>query len=87
MTELQDQDRLLTAAECARRLGLTTRALRVYEARGLIDPQRTEKNWRLYGAREIARLGEILVFCRKWASLCLQSRRFLQAMKLTLQPF
>lgn len=52
---------LLTAAECARRLGLTTKALRVYEARGLVEPRRTEKNWRLYGSREIARLNEILM--------------------------
>lgn len=61
MTDMHDQDQLLSAAECARQLGLTTRALRVYESRGLICPRRTEKNWRLYGAREIGRLGEILV--------------------------
>lgn len=52
---------LLTAAECAQRLGLTTKALRVYEDRGLIAPRRTEKNWRLYGSGEIARLNEILM--------------------------
>lgn len=52
---------LLTAADCARRLGLTTKALRVYEDRGLIEPRRTEKNWRLYGSREIARLNEIMM--------------------------
>ena len=57
---MADQERLLTAAECARRIGLSVRTLRVYEARGLLRPARTEKNWRLYGAREIARLGEIL---------------------------
>lgn len=51
----------LTAADCARRLGLTTKALRVYEARGLIEPRRTDKNWRLYGSREIARLNEIMM--------------------------
>lgn len=61
MTDLHTLDPLLTAAQCARKLGLTVRALRVYEARGLITPQRTQKNWRLYGAREFARLGEILV--------------------------
>jgi DNA-binding transcriptional MerR regulator len=61
MTDMPDQDQLLTAAECAHRLGLTPRALRLYEARGLIEPRRTEKNWRLYGGREIARLGEVLV--------------------------
>ncbi len=46
----------LTAAECARRTGLTVRALRVYEARGLIEPRRTHKAWRLYGPDQIARL-------------------------------
>lgn len=61
MTDMHDQDQLLSAAECARQLGLTTRALRVYEERGLIRPPRTQKNWRLYGVREIARIGEILV--------------------------
>ncbi|MGH8141156.1 MAG: MerR family transcriptional regulator [Steroidobacteraceae bacterium] len=29
------------AAECARRTGLTVRALRVYERDGLIEPRRT----------------------------------------------
>lgn len=52
---------LLTAAECARSLALTPRALRVYEARGLISPKRTAKNWRVYGKAELARLNEILV--------------------------
>ncbi|WP_049974174.1 MerR family transcriptional regulator [Azospirillum sp. B4] len=50
---------VLTAAEAAARTGLTVRALRVYEARGLLDPPRTEKGWRLYGAREFQRLGVI----------------------------
>ncbi|MBV6658994.1 MAG: MerR family transcriptional regulator [Devosiaceae bacterium] len=53
-------DTYLTAAECARETGVTVRALRLYEARGLIAPPRTEKNWRLYGAKEIVRLSEIL---------------------------
>ncbi|MGV8841282.1 MAG: MerR family transcriptional regulator [Bauldia sp.] len=50
----------LTAAECARRIGLTVRALRLYEDRGLITPRRTGKDWRLYGRTEIARLNEVL---------------------------
>lgn len=50
----------LTAADCARRMNLTIRALRVYERHGLIAPARTAKNWRVYGAAEIARLNEIL---------------------------
>lgn len=64
-----DSEKLLTAAECATRIGLTVRALRLYEARGLLTPIRTEKNWRLYGAREIARLGEILVLKQLGLSL------------------
>ncbi len=50
-----------TAAECARKTRLTVRALRVYERHGLITPRRTAKNWRLYGARELTRLNEIII--------------------------
>lgn len=53
-------DQHLTAADCAREIGLTTRALRVYEDRGLLTPARTAKGWRVYGPTEIARLNEIL---------------------------
>ena len=49
----------LTAAECARRTGLTVRALRVYERHGLIEPARSGKGWRLYGAKELQRLNVI----------------------------
>jgi DNA-binding transcriptional MerR regulator len=50
----------LTAAECARRTGLTIRALRVYERRGLIKPARSGKGWRLYGPEELIRLNTIV---------------------------
>jgi DNA-binding transcriptional MerR regulator len=50
----------LTAAECARRIGLSVRALRVYEQHGLIAPRRTGKRWRLYGPDDVARLNEVL---------------------------
>ncbi|KQV32469.1 hypothetical protein ASC97_02475 [Rhizobium sp. Root1203] len=51
---------LLTPLECASRIGLTIRALRLYEQQGLISPRRTAKQWRLHGRDEIARLNEIL---------------------------
>lgn len=51
---------LLTALECAGRIGLSVRTLRLYEQHGLITPRRTAKQWRLYGSGEIARLNEIL---------------------------
>ncbi len=69
MSDKRHHDHLLTAAECAERLGLTVRALRVYEDRGLISPRRTAKNWRLYGGAEIARLTEILALKRLGLSL------------------
>jgi DNA-binding transcriptional MerR regulator len=50
----------LTAAECARRTGLTVRALRIYERRGLIKPGRSGKGWRLYGPEELIRLNSIV---------------------------
>jgi MerR family transcriptional regulator, thiopeptide resistance regulator len=50
----------LSAAECARRTGLTVRALRVYERHGLIEPARSGKGWRLYGSKELQRLNVIV---------------------------
>jgi DNA-binding transcriptional MerR regulator len=50
----------LTPADCARRIGLSVRALRIYEEHGLIAPRRTGKSWRLYGPDDIARLNEVL---------------------------
>ncbi len=66
--EIKDEIEL-TAAQCAKRTGLTVRALRLYEQAGLIRPRRTGKNWRLYGAREIVRLNEILALKRLGFSL------------------
>lgn len=40
------------------------RALRIYKAAGLLAPRRTENNWRLYGAQDLARLTEILTLKR-----------------------
>lgn len=48
------------AAECARRTGLTVRALRVYERHGLINPRRTANGWRCYGPRELQQLNVIV---------------------------
>jgi DNA-binding transcriptional MerR regulator len=47
--------------ETARRLGVTTKALRVYEREGLVVPHRAESGWRLYGPAQIARLHQIIV--------------------------
>ena len=60
MDERLHTENWLTAADCARRIGLSVRALRVYEQHGLIAPRRTGKSWRLYGPDDLARLNEVL---------------------------
>jgi DNA-binding transcriptional MerR regulator len=49
----------LNPSEAARRLGVSAKALRLYEARGLIAPVRTPAGWRAYGPDEMARVAEI----------------------------
>lgn len=49
----------LNATEAARRLGVSVKALRLYEERGLIVPVRTSVGWRTYGPAEMQRAGEI----------------------------
>lgn len=51
--------RYLSPSEAARRLGVSVKALRLYEERGLVTPLRTEAGWRAYGPEEMARATEI----------------------------
>ena len=39
---------------------MSTKALRVYEQRGLLRPARTAAGWRAYGPQQMARLAEIV---------------------------
>ena len=50
----------LNPAAAARRLGISTKALSLYEQRGLITPVRTTAGWRTYGPAEMARTAEIV---------------------------
>jgi DNA-binding transcriptional MerR regulator len=52
--------RFLNPSEAARQLGVSAKALRVYEHRGLITPARTLAGWRAYGPAEMARAREIV---------------------------
>lgn len=56
MPEVQQQ---LSPAEVSRRLGISPKALRLYEARGLVRPVRGLSGWRVFGPAEIARLHQI----------------------------
>jgi DNA-binding transcriptional MerR regulator len=53
-----------TAAETARQLGVSVRALRVYERQGLVRPVRTAAGWRLYGPEQLSRLHQVLALKR-----------------------
>lgn len=53
-------ERFRTAAETARLLGLTVKALRVYERHGLVRTKRTAAGWRVYGPSELCRLHQII---------------------------
>jgi DNA-binding transcriptional MerR regulator len=59
----------LDIREVARRTGLTSRALRFYEARGLVQPLRTHSGRRLYGRGELQRIQQILALKRAGLTL------------------
>jgi len=50
----------LNPSAAAQRLGVSAKALRLYEQRGLVTPGRTAAGWRAYGPAEIARAAEII---------------------------
>ncbi len=50
----------LNASEAARRLGISAKALRLYEQRGLLAPIRTDAGWRAYGPNDLERASEIV---------------------------
>lgn len=51
----------LTPAEVKQRLGLTTKALRLYGEKGLIHPQRKASGWRVFSQDDLSRLYQIKV--------------------------
>lgn len=57
---MSEPQRFLSPAEAARGLGVSVRALRLYERRGLVRPHRTTVGWRAYGPEQMARLHQVL---------------------------
>ncbi|MDH3719646.1 MAG: MerR family transcriptional regulator, partial [Planctomycetota bacterium] len=53
-------DPLIGPSEAAKQLGVSVKALRLYEQRGLISPLRTAAGWRVYGTEEMMRAAEIV---------------------------
>lgn len=58
------EKRLLRISEVARRVGISSSALRAWEALGLVTPQRTQSRYRLYGESDV-RLLQRAIFLRK----------------------
>ena len=50
----------LNPSAAARQLGVSAKALRLYEQRGLVSPKRTMAGWRVYGPAEMAQATEIV---------------------------
>ena len=75
----------LNPSEAARRLGVSAKALRLYEQRGLITPARTAAGWRAYGPDEMARVAEIAALRELGLSLN-QVARVLEGDSESLEP-
>jgi DNA-binding transcriptional MerR regulator len=52
--------KFLSASEAAERLGVSIKALRLYEQRGLVTPRRTVGGYRAYGPDEMIRASDIV---------------------------
>ncbi len=75
----------LNPAEAARQLGVSAKALRLYEQRGLISPVRSRAGWRTYGPDEMVRAKEIVALRALGFSL-VQVARVLAGDVLGLEP-
>ncbi len=77
--------RRLNPSQAAKRLGVSAKALRLYEERGLIDPARTPAGWRVYGPDDMRRAAEIVALRALGFSL-LQIGRVLEGDARGLEP-
>jgi DNA-binding transcriptional MerR regulator len=75
----------LNPSEAAKRLGVSAKALRLYEQRGLVVPRRTAAGWRAYGPGEMARAAEIAALRALGLSLA-QVARVLDGASEALEP-
>ena len=75
----------LNASDAARRLGISTKALRLYEQRGLLAPLRSDAGWRAYGPQDLERASEIVALRSLGFSLA-QVARILKGDASGLEP-
>lgn len=82
---MRSSAQFLHPSEAARRLGVSAKALRLYEQRGLLAPVRTEAGWRAYGPAQMARAAAIAALRGLGLSLG-QVARALDGDSQALQP-
>ena len=75
----------LNASDAARRLGISPKALRLYEQRGLLAPVRSDAGWRAYGPVDLERASEIVALRSLGFSLA-QVARILKGDASGLEP-
>jgi DNA-binding transcriptional MerR regulator len=78
--------RYLSPSEAAKQLGISAKALRLYEQRAMLVPDRTPAGWRAYGPDEMARAAEIVAL-RKLGLSLVQIERLLKGEPKSLAPF
>lgn len=66
---MRASDRNLSPAETAKLLGVSVKALRLYEQHGLVRPTRTASGWRVYGPAELTSLHQVIALKRLGLSL------------------
>ncbi len=54
------ENRSLSPSEAAQKLGVSVKALRLYEQRALISPTRTEAGWRIYRPEDLATAKQVV---------------------------
>lgn len=62
-------DQYLLPSEAAAQLGISAKALRLYEQRGIVTPLRAANGWRTYGPEQMRRAAEIVALRRLGLSL------------------
>jgi DNA-binding transcriptional MerR regulator len=77
--------RYLSPSEAAKRLGISIKALRLYEQRGLVAPSRTPAGWRAFAPEQMARATEIVALRALGLSLA-QIERLLNGDPAGLEP-
>ena len=82
---MRSSAQFLNPSEAARRLGVSAKALRLYERRGLVAPVRTAAGWRAFGPEEMARAAEIAALRALGLSLA-QVARVLKGDPQGLEP-